>query len=232
MQSWPARLILSTICLVLGFMLVTQIRSLHVDHAPTAQSTTDQATYLSQLYRSNQAQQASLEQIQAEIAKYEQTQGGGSNLVSMLNQIQQLRMINGEIDVAGPGVQVRISNAQNVVQLLQDLTNELRNAGAEAIAVNQIRLVTRSVIAQDTGGQLLVDGQPISAPYVLEAIGDPATLETALERKGGLIALLQEGQGSTLDIKVTRRADGPDGIKLPKTALASTWRYARPATGN
>src|SRR5690348_11066726 len=136
-----ARLLLSAICLVLGFMLVTQIRSLRVDHGPAAQSPTDQATYLSQLYRSNQAQQASLDQIQAEIAKYDETGSGSSNLVSLLQELQQLRMFNGEVDVAGPGVQVRVNGAQNPVQVLQDLTNELRNAGAEAVAINKVRLI-------------------------------------------------------------------------------------------
>src|SRR5690348_17294859 len=126
MHRWPARLLLSAVCLVLGFMVVTQFRSQRVDHGLAAQSPADQALYISQLYRSNQDQQASLEQIQAEIARYEQAEtGGSSNLVSMLNEIQQLRMVNGEVDVAGPGVQVSVNGAQNVVQMLQDLTNEL-----------------------------------------------------------------------------------------------------------
>src|SRR5690242_17251547 len=105
MRSWRARLILSAVCLVLGVMLVTQLRSQPTNRAPAAQSTTDQATYLSQLYRSNQAQQASLQAIQGEIAKYDQAENGASNLGSLLNDLQQLRMINGEVDVAGPGVQ-------------------------------------------------------------------------------------------------------------------------------
>jgi uncharacterized protein YlxW (UPF0749 family) len=227
MNRLRARLILSAVCLVLGYMLVSQIRSLPTNRAPAAQAPADQALYISQLYRNNEAQEASLAEIQAKIAEYEQTASGASNLVSLLDELRQLRMINGEVDVAGPGVRVQISGAQNSIQVLQDLTNELRNAGAEAIAVNKIRLVTRSMIAEDAGGRLLIDGQPVVAPYLLEAIGDPATLETALDRKGGLIALLEEGQGSTLDIKVTRRADGPDGIKLPRTAVTAAWRYAR-----
>ncbi len=229
----PTRWFLAAVCLLLGFLLIAQLRPPLVDRTPIAQSANDQATYLSELYRSNQSQQASLEQIQAEIAKYQQPgPGGSSNLVGLLDDLQQLRVANGEVDVTGPGVQVRVSGAQNVVQLLQDLTNELRNAGAEALAVNRVRLITRSVIAADANAQLRVDQQPITAPYLLEAIGDPATLETALDRKGGLIALLEQGQGAGLAITVTRRGAGGDAIKLPRTALAPTWRYAHPAPGN
>ena len=230
MHTWPARVILSAVCLALGVLLVSQFRSARIDRTLLTQSATDQATYLSQLYSNNESQRASLEQIQAEIAKYDSSRNGGSsNLVSLIHELQQLRMVNGGVDLTGPGVQVRISGARNTVQVLQDLVNELRNAGAEAVAVNGVRLITRSVIAEDAQAHVLVDGQPINSPYLLEAIGDPATLDTALQRKGGLIAVLQQAQGANLVIKVTRRVDQPDWLRLPKTALAPTWHYAHPA---
>ena len=235
MQRWPARLLLSAVCLVLGVLLVSQFRSQRIDTRIVAQNSTDQASYISQLYSSNIALRASLTQLQAEITRYEQSRNGGSsNLVNLLHDLQQLRMANGEVDVTGPGVQVQVTSAQDITQVLQDLVNELRSSGAEAIALNRVRLITRSVIEEDAGQHVLVDKQPVSSPYLLEAIGDPATLQAALERKGGVIALLQEQQADKMTIKVARRGDKGDAIRLPKTALESKWLYAHPTgpTGN
>ncbi|HUS15866.1 MAG TPA: DUF881 domain-containing protein [Chloroflexia bacterium] len=232
MKSWRARLLVSAVCLVLGVLMVPQFRSQRLDPHLLAQSPTDQASYISQIYNSNTTLRASLTQLQADITKYEQDRtGGSSNLGALIKDLQQLRMINGEVDVVGPGVQVRITGAQNTVQVLQDLVNELRASGAEAVAVNGVRLISRSVIVEDGDRHLLVDQQPITTTtYLLEAIGDPPTLQTALERKSGVIELLQQEQSDKLDIKVIRRGENGDLIRLPKTALDTKWRYARPVT--
>ena len=232
MQNWRARLLVSAVCLVLGFLMVPQFRSQRIDRTVLAQSPTDQASYISQLYASNQRQRANLEQLQAEIARYQQTANGGSSIVSLIKDLQQMRMANGEVDLTGPGVTVRVTGAQDAAQVIQDLVNELRASAAEAIAVNGVRLITRSVIEAADNGQLQVDQQPISEPYILEAIGDPATLQNALERKGGVIALLQQDPAEKIVIKVTRHTETADWLKLPKTALDLKWRYAQAAPGN
>ncbi|HMA36533.1 MAG TPA: DUF881 domain-containing protein [Chloroflexia bacterium] len=231
MKTWRARVLVSAVCLVLGILLVSQFRSQRIDRSVISQSPNDQTSYLSQLYTSNEQQRASLEQLQAEVAKYEQTRNGGSSsLLALIKDLQQLRMINGEVEVTGPGVEVRVTGGENVVQMIQDLVNELRNAGAEAVAVNGVRLVSRSVIEEDADHHLTVDKQPITSPYRLDAIGDAATLQTALERKGGVIALLQQQEQSVkLEIKVVKHSEDGDLIKLPKTTLDARWRYAHPA---
>ncbi len=229
MKSWPARLLVSAVCLLLGILMVPQFRSQPVNRNPADQSPDDQVSYISQLYRSNETQRVSLDALRADIAKYEAARiGGSSNLLSLINDLQQMKMLNGEVDISGPGVQVRVNGAGDVVQALQDLINELRASGAEAIAVNDVRLISRSVVTADADGHLLVDKQQISPPYLLEAIGDPTTLNNALERKGGLIEVLQQQQGSKIEIKVTPRNDVKDPIKLRKTALDLKWRYAKP----
>jgi uncharacterized protein YlxW (UPF0749 family) len=232
MQNWRARILVSAVCLILGFLMVPQFRSQRIDRTVLAQSPNDQASYISQLYASNQRQRANLEQLQAEIGRYQETTNGGSSIVSLIKDLQQMRMANGEVDLTGPGVTVRVTGAQNPAQVVQDLVNELRASAAEAIAVNGVRLTTRSVIAADENQQLQVDKQPISEPYLLDAIGDPATLQNALERKGGVIALLQQDPTEKIVIKVTHHTETADWIKMPKTALDLKWRYAQAVPGN
>lgn len=59
---------------------------------------------------------------------------------------------------------------------LQELVNALWGAGAEAVSVNGLRLSARTAI-RSAGEAVLVDFRPLSPPYVVEAIGDPAALE-------------------------------------------------------
>jgi uncharacterized protein YlxW (UPF0749 family) len=230
MNNLRAQLTLGAICLLLGVMMVMQFRSQRQIREEVPRSTTDQATYISQLYESNTELQQQVDELNGELARYRQdVSGGKSNLDSVTRDIQSLRMANGEVEVTGPGVTVLADGDVTVLEL-QDLVNELRNASAEAIAVNEVRLTTRSAIAASEDGRITIDRQPISRPYRLEAIGDHDTLVPALERKGGLIALLKAGD-SSLQIQVSRHDvdDQQDWLKLPATALVFPWEYVQAA---
>ena len=148
----------------------------------------------------------------------------------MVKDLQNLRMANGEVEVVGPGVSVFADGNLTVFEL-QDLVNELRNAGAEAIAVNGVRVVARSAIVADEQDRITIDRQLLSRPYRLEAIGEPDTLLHALERKGGLIALLQ-ARDSQLTISVVKHdiKDDANWLKLPKTAVDFSWTYGEALT--
>ena len=90
--------------------------------------------------------------------------------------------------------------------------------------------MSRSVIATDEANSITIDEQPLAPPYYLDAIGEPDTLLHALQRKGGLIALL-EARNPALRITVTEHATGnkPDWLKLPKSTAEFKWVYGQPA---
>ncbi|HEX9989263.1 MAG TPA: DUF881 domain-containing protein [Chloroflexia bacterium] len=230
MTNRRAQLIVGLMCLLLGVALVMQFRAQRQAHQGVPVSASDQATYISQLYENNTELRQQVDQLSRELADYEQdTTGGKSNLDTLVRDLQNLRVANGEVEVAGPGVTVLVEGSLTVFEL-QDLVNELRNASAEAVAVNGVRIVARSAIVADEEGRITVDRQPLARPYRLEAIGNPDTLLPALERKGGLIALL-EASNSELKIKVNKHTveDEAGWLKLPRTALDFTWVYSRPA---
>ncbi|MDQ3930161.1 MAG: DUF881 domain-containing protein [Chloroflexota bacterium] len=230
MNGLRAQLLIGLVCLLLGVGLATQFRTQREGREDVLGSSSDQATYISELYESNSELRQQVEELSKELGQYQQrSTGGKSNLDSMVRDLQNLRIANGEVEVVGPGVTVT-ANGDLTVFELQDLVNELRNAAAEAIAVNGVRVVTRSAIVDDQTGRITIDRQPVARPYRLEAIGDPDTLAPALERKGGLIALLEAGN-SALKIEVTRHdaKDRAGWLRLPKTALDFTWVYGQPA---
>ena len=77
---------------------------------------------------------------------------------------------------------------------MNDLIYELRGAGAEAIAVDEVRITARSVAVQGAGA-IEIDGIPLGSTIEILAIGSPAGLEAALERPGGVLTLLQQAIG-------------------------------------
>ncbi|HET9495995.1 MAG TPA: DUF881 domain-containing protein, partial [Chloroflexia bacterium] len=203
MSSIRAQVTVGLVCLLLGVGLVMQFRSQRLAHQNVPASATDQAVYISQLSESNADLRRQVEELEGEITRYGQGGGGGSADVEALEEnLRALRIANGDAPVSGPGVSVLVEGDANLVEL-QDLVNELRNASAEAVAVNGVRVVARSAIIGAENGRIAIDRQALSPPYTLEAIGDPDTLVGALERKGGLIALLEAGDDS-LNIEVTR----------------------------
>lgn len=143
-----------------------------------------------------------------------------SDLDTMANELNQLRIIAGNSDVTGPGVQLSIS-APLKAEDVMDLVNELRNAGAEAIAVNGQRVVVRSSFTNAQEG-VVMNGVEIKSPYVFSAIGNSQTLQTALERIGGLLSIVETNYPSAI-ITLQKR----DKIELPPYKPGYQWQYAQ-----
>lgn len=148
--------------------------------------------------------------------------------------------------VAGPGVAMTLDDApgsrerlpadgpvapedgEGLVQDrdLQSVVNSWWAAGAEAIAVNGQRLTTTSAI-RSAGSAVLVDFRPLSPPYLVHVIGDPAGLQSAFAAGDGgdYTQYLQNNFG----IVVTLEAS--DRLRVP-AARAAVLHYARPVTSD
>jgi len=76
---------------------------------------------------------------------------------------------------------------------LVDIVNELKNAGAEAISVNDIRIVATSSIEMEKNN-IVVDGKRIARPYVIKAIGNSEIMNSSLIRPGGTIEYIRNNR--------------------------------------
>jgi uncharacterized protein YlxW (UPF0749 family) len=104
---------------------------------------------------------------------------------------------------------------------LYDVVQELRGAGAEAIQFGTVR-VTTSTWFEGSGGAVQVDGTQLRAPYRVTAIGDPKTLDTALNIPGGVAATVRAAGG---ELTVTEL----DRVIINVTRSISRPTYAKPS---
>ncbi len=217
-RKWAVQLSLTAICTVLGVLLVVQLRTQQV--AEQAARSEDWEFVVADLIDSNARLRDEVEALQSQVAKLQDVEGGATVVQSLVDEVNHLRIVNGRLEVSGPGLEVIISGPISVLDL-HDLINELRNAGAEALALNGRRIVAWSAISSD-GQRVTVDGQPVQAPYRLQAIGDARTMEVALLRPGGLVDLLYQVK-TGVSINVQRRAK----LTLPVYDQPFQFAYAR-----
>lgn len=119
--------------------------------------------------------------------------------VLRLRRAERLGVPAGTREVSGPGLRVEISSeAAPTAEVVHDIFNELRVAGATSIEVNDRVRVGALPAVETRGAALVVGGARLSAPYVVEAVGDPASLRGALTFPGGPGDALEEAGGELI----------------------------------
>lgn len=132
-----------------------------------------------------------------------------------------LSILTGTVPAEGPGISIEVTDPTGRVDAaaMLDAIEDLRNAGAEVIAVNgTARIVAASFIVDSDDG-VRIDGRSLQAPYLIEAIGDPPTLAEAAKIIGGLTETFERRGASVFvteqnKITITALAD----VKEPEYA--------------
>ena len=137
-------------------------------------------------------------------------------------RLDQLIVLSGTAPVSGSGLQIRITGDLYSVSAftLLDMVQELRDAGAIAIEINGSRVVSNTYF-QDAPDGIKISQKTIRSPYVVNAIGDPATLETALKIPGGIVETIQTADGVVVVNRSTNVAiDSIVAIEVPEYAVS------------
>lgn len=201
---------LTTVSLVLGFMVSLGYRQNRVASSLGVLVTGSSAVNkqltqrLTALKNSNAQADQALATVTADINQYEQKSTGSSQeLKNLQARLTAERILAGVTPVHGPGISVTMtdggSNGSDIEQILthdwnvRSVVNELFTAGAEAITINDYRVVATSAV-ECQGPVVSVNGHRLGAPFEIQAIGDPTTLRSALDIQGGILdALRQQG---------------------------------------
>ena len=193
-----AQITAGLLCLLLGFGVATQFRQTQEADFSTLRQN-ELIEVLGQL--TNRAdrlrQDNDLLERQLEELTDSRTQGEAARQAA-LDQAQIQGILAGTIGAVGPGVEVLVSDPDGLVDaaLMASLVDELRNAGAEAISVNEIRVTVSTWFAAGELG-LVAEGHQLNQPYSWLAIGDPTTLRGALGSAGGALTAMEAAGATT-----------------------------------
>lgn len=192
--------VVSLIAALLGFVVIVQLRSqAAVTKSLANQDNTSIALLINDLSHANaQLVQQSVALDQRAQALRQALVAGGADTRAIDRELSVLRVVAGMAPVHGPGLEIRIAGPVMDFEL-QDALNNLRNAGAEAAALNGYRIVDGTPI-MSRGQVLQVAGQSVSSPYVLMVIGDPEQLENAAD-------IAASSLQTRVQVSITRQAD-------------------------
>ena len=136
-----------------------------------------------------------------------------------------LSILAGSVGTTGSGIELTINDPDARIDsaALLDAVEELRDAGAEAIAINGTARVVAQTYFLDDDDAIRVGGREIKRPFVIEAIGDPSTMDEAVRFRDGLADKVHN-RGGTLTVSIRD--------KITITALADVKRpeYAQPSS--
>ncbi len=216
--SLRTQLLVGLLMAALGFGIVVQVRQIKTDDLASLRQD-DLVQLLDEVTRRNEDLTEERSQLRIDRNKLQ----SGSDQSEYLKNYSILQSIlSGAVEVHGPGIEVRVDDrgqdvaSHHMVHMLE----ELRNAGAEAVSVNDVRLVAGSYFT-DTAGGVLADGELLSQPYRWKAIGNPSTLAGALEIPGGALAGFRNtGAG----VSMTEE----DDVQVTATRTISPTEFATP----
>lgn len=211
MHRTRSQLTIAAVALVLGLLVVVQLRSQAGPSRLAALSPQDLTVLVGSLNTRNDQLRREVSTLERELATLTDNQARGEVSVDEISaDLARVRAYAGLDPVGGPGVTIAIDGPIDGAGV-EDLINELRNAGAEAIAAGDVRVVTGLVVT-GAAGQAVLDGQLLGDSFTLEVIGAPDKLTGSLTRSGGVIAQLAATQP---DVVVT--VTPVDRLELPAT---------------
>lgn len=176
-----------------------------------------------------------LKLVQERLAVIENEMAEDNEVIQgMLEETEKYKMLAGVIDVHGPGIVITIKDPvindeymddMSVItyhyEELLNLVNKLKEAGAEAISINEHRIIQTTEISL-AGKNININGRATAPPYYVKAIGDPTTMTNALTIRSGIIETLKKNYNLTVEIETI------EDLAIPRYDGVITFRYAEP----
>lgn len=189
MRKTRNQLSIAAVALVLGLLVVIQLRSQAGNTGLGALSAQDLTVLVGNLNARNEQLRVEIATTDRELADLQGARSRGESSVDQLRlDLARVRAWTGLDPVTGTGIRITVAGPI-AGDGVQDLLNELHNAGAEALAVEDVRVVQGTVVAGPTGS-LSVENTALLDPIEITALGNPATLTGSLTRAGGIVAQL------------------------------------------
>ncbi len=205
---------IALICVILGLALSWQFQSIRKNEkviSLESQKKDDLIVKILNEQKNNENLRTKLAELQTQLDKFENARGNtDENLKLLSDEIKKLRTVAGLTDVKGKGVIVSFAKEDSLNVGDDDLLyvlNELRATDAQALAINDQRIIDTSEV-RVAGGYIMVNGRHLTPPYVIKAIVDPDNAVNALNMIGGALEKIR--------IFINVEVEKSDDIEIPK----------------
>ena len=224
------------VCLVMAFLVTLQIKSVIYNHATATEESLRIENLLKQLNDERIKNEKLTElnnTLKFDIQSFKEEAADNSDYSkTILSQLERAEIMAGMVEVEGSGVIITVKDStQTNIEgdlsnyIIHDtdlltILNELCDAGAEAICLNNERIISTSEI-RCAGSTVSVNNNRFAQPFTIKAIGDPVTLENALMMRGGVYDTLTAWG---IDIEINKASD----IVIPAYDGLINYEYAKP----
>ncbi|MBB4893824.1 uncharacterized protein YlxW (UPF0749 family) [Streptomyces olivoverticillatus] len=200
---WPprltrAQLTVALLLCVLGLGLAIQVRSTSDNSALRGARQEDLVRILDELDNRTKRLDDEKRRLESQRTQLESSSNQAAEARKQTAQKEeQLAVLAGTVAAQGPGIELTVSDSKGAVESdkLLDTIQELRAAGAEAIQINDVRVVADTYFS-GSAGNVEIDGKKVSQPYKFKVIGKPQDLEPALNIPGGVVQTLEKEQAA------------------------------------
>jgi uncharacterized protein YlxW (UPF0749 family) len=174
---------------VSAILVVIQLRTQQADPGLSALTAQELTVLVANLNARNEQLRREVATLERELGSLSADQARGeSSLDQIRRDLGRVRAWAGLEPLTGRGIRIVVSGPIDGAGV-EEVLNELRNAGAEAIAVGGIRVVHGTVVA-GRAGSVSVENTGLGDPFDVLAIGSPETLTGSLTRIGGVVSML------------------------------------------
>lgn len=208
MQSRVAQATLFAVAMLIGLLGVGQLNSQARPNEVSSLTAPELSTLIETLTARNRELRTGLADIREQLRQYQLSGPQSESALQVSREdLRRISAFGGLAAVDGQGIVMDVDGDLDAIAL-NDLINELRNAGAEAIAVDDVR-VTAGSVATEGPRALELDGVEVGQRFTLRAIGSPDGLFGAMQRPGGIISQLKLFIRATIQIRQTETLELP-----------------------
>ena len=206
MKKFGKALVFGILCLILTFAITVQLRVSSLSESESSQTKiTDKLK--DEIFRLNDENVKLAEKFQNTTSELDdarnQAAQNDSSSKDTSELIKKYTIVSGKTDVTGQGIIIKYKPSDNeakadMVKDLRDIVNEIKNAGAEAIEINNQRIVGTTAIEM-VKNKIEINDTEVSGNFIIKAIGDSNLMYSGLIRPGGTIENIKES-GVSIEI--------------------------------
>lgn len=192
MQIKKWHITVSLVCIITGMLLALNLKNYFQVTNPVARRNESLVNFIKTQEQKNLELETEIDTIRKQLGEVQKTQASGQGYLGELQKnLEMLKYESGLTPVSGPGVVITMTDQEkaHTVDNPEDylihfssilyIVSDLKAAGAEAISVNNLRLVSTTDI-RCAGTIITINGKKLAPPYEIKAVGSPSYLESVL----------------------------------------------------